>query len=251
MSEVAADTLTQVNFDFDRSKPHDYDHSHSDVASGWLRASVFGAMDGLVSNIALIAGIAAAGAAAPIVILTGVAGLVAGAISMALGEFTSVRTQNEQLESEVHTERLALARNPDGERAELTALFVRIGMDEETAHAGALQVHKDEERALRVHLTHELGLDPDETASPWVAAGSSFAFFSIGAVIPLLPYLLGFDNLMLALACGGIGLFVAGGLATMFTRHPWWVGASRQLLFGAIAVAATYIIGRLMGVGSM
>lgn len=246
-----AATLTRVNLDFDRSKPHDYDHSHSDVASGWLRASVFGAMDGLVSNIALIAGIAAAGAAAPIVVLTGVAGLVAGAISMALGEFTSVRTQNEQLASEVHTERLALARNPEGERAELTALFMQIGMDEDTAHAGAMQVHEDEERALRVHLTHELGLDPDETASPWVAAGASFLFFSIGAIIPLLPYLFGFGALPLALVFGGVGLFIAGGLATMFTRHHWWVGASRQLLFGAIAVAATYIIGRLMGVGAM
>ena len=246
-----AGTLAAMNLDYDASKPHDYDHSHTDVASGWLRASVFGAMDGLVSNIALITGIAAAGAPRQIVILTGLAGLVAGAISMALGEFTSVRTQNEQLESEVHTERLALARNPDGERAELAALFMRIGMDETTAHAGAEQVHADEERALRVHLTHELGLDPDEKPSPWVAALSSFAFFSIGAIIPLLPYLFGLDSLGYALVAGAVGLFVAGALATIFTKHRWWVGASRQLAFGAIAVTATYIIGILVGVGSL
>ena len=236
---------------FDAAKPHEYDHSHSDVSSGWLRASVFGAMDGLVSNIALIAGIAAAGASSQIVVLTGVAGLVAGAISMALGEFTSVRTQNEQLESEVHTERLALARNPDGERAELEALFTSIGMTPETARTAALEVHTDDERALRVHLTHELGLDPDETASPWIAAFSSFVFFAIGAVIPLLPYLFGFGQLGLALAFGGGGLLLAGGLATAFTRHHWWVGALRQLLFGGIAVLVTFVIGRLMGVGSL
>lgn len=240
-----------MNIDAQGANPHDYDHSHTDVSSGWLRASVFGAMDGLVSNIALIAGIAAAGAHPQIVILTGLAGLVAGAISMALGEFTSVRTQNEQLDSEVHTERLALARNPEGERAELTALFMQIGMDEETAHAGAMQVHEDEERALRVHLTHELGLDPDEKPSPWIAASSSFVFFSAGAIIPLLPYLFGVNSLPLALVFGGVGLFVAGGLATLFTRHRWWVGASRQLLFGAIAVAATYFIGIWMNVGEL
>lgn len=233
------------------AKPHDYDHSHSNVASGWLRASVFGAMDGLVSNIALIAGIAAAGAHAQIVILTGVAGLVAGAISMALGEFTSVRTQNEQIESEVHTERLALARNPDGERAELAALFEQIGMNSDTAHTAAVQVHEDEERALRIHLTHELGLDPDESASPWIAALSSFASFSVGAFIPLIPYLLGFNSLPLALVFGGVGLVIAGALATAFTRHHWIVGATRQLIFGAVAVAVTYVIGLAMGVGSL
>lgn len=240
-----------MKMNFDVSKPHDYDHSHSDVSSGWLRASVFGAMDGLVSNIALIAGIAAAGASSQIVILTGVAGLVAGAISMALGEFTSVSTHNEQLESELHTERLALARNPEGERAELTALFERIGMEPETAHTAAMQVHADDERALRVHLTHELGLDPDETASPWIAAFSSFGFFAAGAIIPLIPYLFGFGQLPLALGFGAVGLLLAGGLATAFTRHHWWVGALRQLLFGGIAVLVTFVIGRLIGVGGL
>lgn len=237
-----------MNLDFDAANPHDYDHKHSNVSGGWLRASVFGGMDGLVSNIALIAGIAAAGASTQIVILTGVAGLIAGAISMALGEFTSVRTQNEQLESELHTERLALARNPEGERAELTALFMRLGMDEQTAQAGASQVHSDDERALRVHLTHELGLNPDDKPSPWVAAIASFIFFSMGAIIPLIPYLFGFGALPMALVFGGVGLFVAGALATKYTTHPWWYGAGRQLLFGGIAVAITYFIGVLMGV---
>lgn len=205
-------------------------------------------MDGLVSNIALIAGIAAAGASTQIVVLTGVAGLIAGAISMALGEFTSVRTQNEQLESELHTERLALERNPEGERAELTALFIQLGMDEETARAGAVQVHDDDERALRVHLTHELGLNPDDKPSPWVAAIASFFFFGIGAIVPLIPYLFGFGTLAAGLAFGGAGLLLAGALATKFTKHSWWYGAGRQLLFGGIAVAVTYVIGRLMGV---
>lgn len=238
--------------DYDIANPHEYDHSHSSSAgSGWLRASVFGAMDGLVSNIGLIAGIAAAGASPAIVTITGVSGLIAGAISMALGEYTSVRTQNEQLAVEVQTERDALQRNPVGEQAELAVMFGHLGMEEDTARAAAEQVHANSEQALRVHLAHELGLSPDDRPSPMVAAVASLIAFSAGAVIPVLPFLLGFGDLWWGLLFGGVGLLAAGFTAAKFTdRNPFW-GAGRQLIFGGVAVAATYAIGKLLGVASV
>lgn len=148
------------------ANPHEYDHTHSSSAgSGWLRASVFGAMDGLVSNTGLISGIAAAGASPGIIAITGISGLISGAISMALGEYTSVRTQNEQLQVEIDTERDALTRNPEGEEAELSIMFESLGMHPSTARDAASQVHANTEQALRVHLAHELGLSPDEKQS--------------------------------------------------------------------------------------
>lgn len=234
--------------EFDIASPHDYDHHHADVSSGWLRASVFGAMDGLVSNVGLIAGIAAAGAPMGVVALTGVSGLIAGAISMALGEFASVRTANEQLDAEVTVEREAHLRNPEGEQAELAVLFGRLGMEPGTAADAASQVHANSEQAVRVHLAHELGLSPEEKPSPVVAAVSSFVAFSVGAVIPVLPFLLGFGDLWWGIAFGGAGLLVAGGVAAGFTRRNWLMGGLRQLLFGGVAVAATYTIGTLLGV---
>ncbi|MBO1901745.1 VIT1/CCC1 transporter family protein [Leucobacter weissii] len=238
--------------DYDIAKPHEYDHSHSSSAgSGWLRASVFGAMDGLVSNIGLISGIAAAGASSAIVAITGISGLISGAISMALGEYTSVRTQNEQLAVEVQTERAALDRNPEGEEAELSVMFTHLGMDERTARTAASQVHANTEQALRVHLAHELGLSPDERPSPMVAAGASLLAFSAGAVIPVLPFLLGFGTLFWGLLFGGVGLLLAGFIAARFTDRNPFAGAGRQLLFGGIAVAVTYGIGRLLGVSGL
>jgi VIT1/CCC1 family predicted Fe2+/Mn2+ transporter len=229
--------------------PHEYDHSHADVSGGWLRAAVFGAMDGLVTNIALIAGIGAAGAESGTVILTGVAGLVAGAFSMALGEYASVRTQNEQVDSEVEVERGALARNPVGEEYELSTMFQDMGMSEKTARDAAAEVHANPDRALRVHMSQELGLDPAQKPSPWIAAVSSFVMFSLGAIVPLIPYLAGVDSLWIALAVGGVGLLAAGGLAARFTKKSIWRTALRQLLFGAIAVTATYLVGLALGVG--
>ena len=234
------------------ANPHEYDHTHSSSAgSGWLRAAVFGAMDGLVSNVGLIAGIAAAGAAPGIVAITGVSGLIAGAISMALGEYTSVRTQNEQLRVEVETERDALQRNPVGEEAELSTMFESLGMLPETARDAAAPVHANTEQALRVHLAHELGLSPDEQPSPRVAALASLASFSVGAIIPVLPFLLGFGTLWWGLLFGAVGLLAAGFAAAKFTDRNPFAGAGRQLLFGSIAVAVTYVIGKLLGVSAL
>lgn len=225
--------------------PHDH-YSHADVTGGWLRAATFGAMDGLVSNTALIAGVAAS-ADARTVVLSGVAGLLAGAFSMALGEYTSVTTANEQIDREVRAERQAFRQFPAGEQLELVGMFTDMGMSEQTAIAAADEIHRDEERALHFHLSQELGVDPREKPSARVAAVSSFLLFAVGAVIPLLPYLFGFASLWPGLVCGAVGLVIAGAVAARFTAASMWLGAGRQLAFGVVAIAATYLAGKLIG----
>lgn len=232
------------------SGPAEVGHTHADVSGGALRASVFGAMDGLVTNIALVAGVGAAGAAPRFIVLTGLAGLVAGAFSMAMGEYTSVRTQNEQVDREWAKEAEEIRDNSALEQRELAAMFTSMGMREATAAAAAQDVHRDPEHAALVHVTQELGLDPREKPSPWVAAISSFLTFSLGAVIPLLPFLLGFTSLVASLAIGGVGLFIAGALASLATVASWWFSGVRQLGFGALAASATYVVGLAMGVGA-
>jgi vacuolar iron transporter family protein len=231
------------------SGPAEVGHTHADVSGGALRASVFGAMDGLVTNIALVAGVGAAGAAPRFIILTGLAGLVAGAFSMAMGEYTSVQTQNEQVDREWAKEAEEIKEHPAFEERELAAMFTGMGMSEATATAAAHDVHRDPEHAALVHVTQELGLDPREKPSPWVAAISSFVTFSLGAIIPLLPFLLGFTSLVASLAIGGVGLFIAGALASLATVASWWLSGLRQLAFGALAASATYAVGLAMGVG--
>ncbi|HWG99862.1 MAG TPA: VIT1/CCC1 transporter family protein [Pilimelia sp.] len=223
------------------------DH-HADVTGGWLRAATFGAMDGLVTNIALIAGVGGGGVPPDTIVLTGLAGLVAGAISMGLGEFTSVRAQNEQVAAEVAKERRELERFPDAEAAELADKWIARGLPPELARQVADALRDNPAEALRVHAQEELGVDPEEQPSPWTAAFSSFVCFAVGALVPLLPYLLGGETLGPALAAGGVGLFVAGVLVSRFTRRPWWLVGTRQLLLGAAAAAATYAVGALIGV---
>lgn len=226
--------------------PHEIDHRHADVSGGWLRAATFGAMDGLVSNTALIAGVAAT-ASPHTVLVSGVAGLLAGAFSMALGEYTSITTANEQLDAEVRVEQRAFRKHPRAERAELRAMLVDMGMTPETAGRATEEIHRDENRALNFHLVQELGVDPRERPSPYVAAAASFLMFALGAVIPLLPYLLGLGSLWAGLACGGVGLLLAGGVAAGVTRKGVVLGSVRQLAFGAVAIGATYAVGHLIG----
>jgi len=228
--------------------PHDFDHTHPDMQKAWLRPAVFGGLDGLVSNIALIAGVGASGARPETVVLAGVAGLVAGAFSMAIGEYVSVKTQKEQLESEMAVEQAAHTRNPVGEQAELAQSFMEMGLSEKTAQVAATEVHQNPTQAAKLHVTYELGLDPTSAASPMWAAVSSFLTFSVGASIPLIPYMLGFISLWLGLASGGLGLLLAGALASKFTRRPWWLASLRQFALGALAVAATYAVGTLFGI---
>jgi VIT1/CCC1 family predicted Fe2+/Mn2+ transporter len=222
------------------------EHHHADVSGGWLRAATFGAMDGLVTNIALIAGVGGGGVSAHTLILTGVAGLVAGAISMGIGEYTSVRTQNEQVAAELAKELHELTVNPEGEADELVAMWTARGLPDHLAREVADVLKHDPRLALRVHAQEELGVVPDELPSPWTAAGSSLVCFSIGALIPLLTYLAGIDSLGLALGVGGLGLFVAGAIIARFTRKSWWIGGARQLALGAAAAGATYLIGTLV-----
>jgi vacuolar iron transporter family protein len=222
---------------------------HADVSGGWLRPAVFGAMDGLVTNIALIAGVGGGGVSPHSIVLTGVAGLVAGAISMGLGEYTSVRTQNEQVEHEVAKERRELERNPQAEAREIAEVWISRGLPPDLAHEVATVLGRDLDQALRVHAQEELGIDPHETPSPWVAAISSFVCFSAGALVPLLPYLFGVHLLWLALVAGAVGLFVAGVLTARFTNRPWWSSGLRQLVLGVAAAGVTFLIGTLVGAG--
>ncbi len=228
------------------------DHEHPDVTGGWLRPAVFGAMDGLVSNAALIAGVAGGTRAATdshAIVLAGLAGLAAGAFSMAAGEYTSVASQSEAARREIDKERVEILRNPEGEVAELAAMYVDKGIDTDLATQVARQVHRDVDNAVAVHAREELGVDPDDLASPRVAAVSSFASFAVGALLPLLPYLLGADNLVPALVVTLLALFVCWAVVTQVTNRTWWYGGTRQMVLGAAAAALTYGVGAAVGTG--
>ncbi|WP_082748940.1 VIT1/CCC1 transporter family protein [Nocardioides jensenii] len=230
----------------------DIGHEHGDVNGGWLRPAVFGAMDGLVSNAALIAGVAGGTRDATdtsAVVLAGLAGLAAGAFSMAAGEYASVASQAEAAEFEVEKERHEIITNPDAERAELAEMLTERGLDAELAAQVADQVHRDVDSAVAVHSMEEFGIDPDELARPGVAAVSSFVSFSLGAFVPVLPYLLGATVLWPAMALTLIALFVCGALVTRLTNRPWWYGGGRQALLGAAAFAITYLVGIAVGEG--
>ena len=226
---------------------HPIGHRHRDVTGGWLRPAVFGATDGLVSNFALIAGVAGGGVSAHQIGLTGLAGLVAGAFSMATGEYTSVASQTELTQAEIEIEKAELKRSPRAEEAELASLYLSRGLDEPLAREVARQLSADHETAWRVHTREELGVDPDDLPRPMTAAWSSFCAFALGALLPLLPYLLGAHSLLPALLLAGLGLFAAGAFVSRFTRRTALSSGARQLLFGAAAAAVTYAIGHLVG----
>jgi len=225
----------------------DYGHHHRDVSGGWLRPAVFGAMDGLVTNMSLIAGVGGGGGSAHTIVLTGLAGLAAGAGSMAAGEYVSVSSQNELVQAEVNKERLELENNAAAEQAELAAMLRARGVSAATARQAAAEISANPEKALAVHALEELGVDPGELPSPAVAAGASLASFAVGAIIPLIPYLAGLDVLAVALALGAVAAVVGGGLVARLTDRPFWRGAARQLVLAAFAVAITYLIGMAVG----
>jgi VIT1/CCC1 family predicted Fe2+/Mn2+ transporter len=220
-------------------------HQHRDVSGGWLRPTVFGMMDGLVSNFALIAGVAGASSSSSSVALAGWAGLVGGAFSMATGEYISVQSQNESTHAEVAIERRELKHNAEAELAELTAMYISRGVDPDTAATVAKQLSRDPEQALLIHAQEELGVDPAQLPSPWTAAFSSLASFSVGAFIPLLPYLFGATTLLVSAILAVVALFAAGGITSRFTGRSWIYGGARQLLLGAFAAAVTYGVGSL------
>ena len=238
------------------SKHDDVGERHKDQASaassgGSLRAAVFGVNDGLVSNLSLILGVAGAGTDSSIVILSGVAGLVAGAFSMASGEYVSVRSQREMYEHQIALERAELAEYPDEEASELALILAARGMDEDEARRYAADLVKDPARALETLAREELGLDPRDLGSPWSAALSSFFSFAIGATVPLAPFL----ALRAPHALGGaillssIALFAVGAAISLFTGRGAFSGGARMLAIGACAGALTYFLGKLLGVG--
>jgi vacuolar iron transporter family protein len=221
-------------------------HHHRDVSGGWLRPAVFGAMDGLVTNVSLIAGVGGGGEAHTIV-LTGLAGLAAGAFSMAAGEYVSVSSQNELIRAEVDKERFELEHNAEAEQAELAAMLRGRGVSAATARQAAAEISAQPEKALAVHALEELGIDPSELPSPLVAAGASMASFAVGALIPLLGYLAGVHVLGVALGLAAVAAVAGGGMVARLTGRPFWRGALRQLALGACAAGITYLIGILIG----
>ena len=228
---------------------HEGGHHHRDVSGGWLRPAVFGAMDGLVTNVSLIAGVGGGGGTAHTIVLTGLAGLAAGAGSMAAGEYVSVSSQNELVQAEVNKERIELESNAAAEQAELAGMLRRRGVSAATARQAAAEISVHPDKALGFHALEELGVNPAELPSPLVAAGASLASFAVGALIPLFPYLLGFDALGVALGLSALAAIIGGGLVARLTNRPFWRGAARQLILGAAAAGITYLIG--LGVGGM
>ena len=224
-------------------------HEHSDVTGGWLRPAVFGASDGLVSNFALIAGVTGGTGDSSAVLLAGLAGLAAGAFSMAAGEWISVRSQAEQAMAEVEMERREIARNPRGEERELAQMYVAKGLDPDLARQVARQLSRDPDAVLDVHVREELGIDVTALPSAALAAGSSFVSFALGALLPVLPYLFGATSMLPALVLTLAGLFLFGALVTRLTPRPWWYGGGRQVLVGALAGAVTFAFGSLVGAG--
>jgi VIT1/CCC1 family predicted Fe2+/Mn2+ transporter len=224
-------------------------HEHPDVTGGWLRPTVFGVSDGLVSNVALVAGVAGGtrGDSSAAVVLAGLAGLAAGAFSMAVGEYVSVASQSESAAREVEKERREILANPEAETRELAQMYRRKGLDETLAYEVARQIHSDVDTAVEVHAREELGVDPHELASPALAAASSFLAFALGALVPLLPYLFGADTIWPGLLMTLVALFGTGAMVTARTTRTWMYGGARQMLLGAAAAALTYGIGSLVG----
>ena len=227
------------------------EHHHRDVQGGSARAAVFGVSDGLVSNMGLILGVAGAEPAPGVVRVAGLAGLVAGAISMAAGEYNSMRVQSELLARELRLEAQELAVRPQHETAELSRAYEARGLSPEQAHDVAEALMRDPEAALEAHAREELGIDPEHLGSPWGAATSSFGAFGAGAVVPLLPWFVieGGAATVASVVLGMVAALVVGALIARSTGRPLGRAMARQALFTIVPAAVTYAIGTALGVG--
>jgi vacuolar iron transporter family protein len=225
-------------------------HRHRDVQGGVARASVFGVSDGLVSNASLILGVAGADTSSSVVRLAGIAGLIAGAVSMAAGEYVSMRAQQELFERELELERLELERNPEVELAELTELYRSRGIDESTARTVAAQMMATPEQALEVHAREELGVAPGSLGSPLGAAVGSFLSFCGGAVVPLIPWFVtsGMAAIVWSLGLAVVAAAGVGVALASFTGRAKWRTALRQVGIATVAAVVTFGVGRLVGV---
>ena len=222
---------------------------HRGGRSGTLRAAVFGANDGLVSNLSLVMGVAGAAADNQIIVLAGVAGLLAGAFSMAAGEYISMQSQRELFENQIAIEREEMRVMPDVEQQELAQIYRAKGLSMEDSQRIAARLMEDPEKALDTKAREELGLDPSELGSSWGAAWSSFVSFGIGALVPLIPFLLGtgLNALVAALALSFAALFLVGAAVSMVTGRGVLFSGTRQVVIGAAAAAVTYAVGTLIG----
>jgi len=223
---------------------------HKGYGGGNLRAAVFGVNDGLVSNASLIMGVAGAGAGLGAVVTSGVAGLLAGALSMAAGEYVSMRSQREMFEYQIGLERDELNEYPEEEAEELALIYATRGMDLEEARRITRELVKNHDAALDALAREELGLNPDDLGSPWGAAIFSFLAFAGGAALPLAPFLLGLPlgrAVTLAAAIAGVALFGVGAALSLFTGRNAWLGGLRMVAIGGGAGAVTWFIGSLLG----
>jgi vacuolar iron transporter family protein len=227
------------------------EHRHRGLGGGGnLRAAVFGINDGLVSNASLIFGVAGASADASVVLLTGIAGLTAGAFAMATGEFVSVRSQRELFEYQIGLERDELKEYPDAEAQELALIYKAKGLSGGEAQRVAKKLVSDPEHALDTLAREELGLNPDELGSPWGAAVSSLLSFALGAAIPLVPFAFraGSSSLIIAAVLTSIALFAVGATLSLFTGRGAVRSGTRMLLLGGLAALVTFGVGKLFGV---
>jgi vacuolar iron transporter family protein len=220
--------------------------------SGALRAAIFGVNDGLVSNLSLIMGFAGASVSNRVILLAGVAGLLAGAFSMAAGEYISMQNQRELFERLLHLEAHELATEPEEEHRELQEIYERKGFPPHIAREVTEVVMKDPEMALETHAREELGLDPEELGSPIGAAASSFVTFAAGAGVPLLPFVFGSGAgaALVAVSASGLALIAVGAGLSLLTGRGPWLSALRQLVVGAVAAGVTFAVGRALHVST-
>ena len=229
---------------------HVDDHHHRNLHGGAARAAVFGMSDGLVSNVSLILGVAGAHPAAGVVRLAGLVGLLGGAVSMAAGEYVSMRAQTELLERELDLERREIHRRPEGERRELMAIYRRRGLDPALADELSTAMMRDPELALETHAREELGIDPNSLGSPVKAMISSFVAFSVGAVLPLVPWFAGTGTgaVVASVIIAVVSAAVVGTVLARFTGFSAYRSAARQVLIAAIAAGVTFGLGNIVGI---
>lgn len=233
-------------------EPAETEAWHRAGRSGTLRAAIFGVSDGLVSNLSLVMGVVGAAADNQVVVLAGVAGLLAGAFSMGAGEWISMTSQKELFERQIQLEREELRIMPDQEELELAAMYRRKGISPDEARRLAAQLMRDPDVALDTKAREELGLDPDELGSPWGAAASSFVSFTVGAFVPLVAFLVshGQPAFVASLGLSVVALFLVGGGVSLLTGKSFVRSGSRQVAIGLAAAAVTYAVGTVVGVAA-
>jgi VIT1/CCC1 family predicted Fe2+/Mn2+ transporter/rubrerythrin len=228
-----------------------FESRHRSIGGNAIRAAVLGGNDGLVSNFSLVMGVAGATSGQQGVLIAGIAGLLAGALSMSLGEWISVKSSQELHENQMQIEMDELETNPEDEMKEIILICIAKGMPREQAHEMAGQIMKDKFTAHQFLVREELGINPDEIKGSAIeAAVYSFIFFALGAIIPVLPFMFtaGMKAILISVAFSAVGLFLIGAAITLFTGRSAWYSGFRQVLFGLAAAALTFGIGRLIGV---